>query len=282
MTFGRGRGLIYIGTFEERSMMSERANYPPGVHCWADLATPDLEAAVKFYGDLFGWEVPELPDSAEMGGYRRAKKNGADVAGMMPLMQEGQPTAWSTYVSVEDAEATAAAVREAGGSVVAEPMDVMGLGHMALFTDPTGAFLGIWQPGTFAGAGIVNEPGALSWTELNTRDPEAAKAFYGTVFGWEFEEVEFEGLGSYITIKLDGESIAGMLDMTGRVPDEVPPNWLAYFGVEDADTALETVKSGGGNVAFGPVEVTAGRFAVVSDPFGAVFAVIQAPEEAAA
>jgi predicted enzyme related to lactoylglutathione lyase len=262
--------------------MSERTSYPPGVHCWVDLATPDLEAAAGFYGDLFGWEVPELPNSAEMGGYRRAKKNGADVAGMMPLMQEGQPTAWTSYVSVEDADATTAAVRDAGGSVVAEPMDVMDLGRMALFSDPTGAFFGIWQPGTFAGAAIVNEPGALAWTELNTRDPEAAKAFYGSVFGWEFEDEEFEEMGTYTTVRLGGEAIAGMFDITGRAPDEVPANWLAYFAVEDAEAALETVKGGGGNVAFGPMEIEAGRFAVVADPFGAVFAVIQLPEEAAA
>jgi predicted enzyme related to lactoylglutathione lyase len=258
-------------------MMSERTSYAPGIHSWADLATPDVDAAAGFYGDLFGWEVPELPNSAEMGGYRRAKKDAADVAGMLPLMQEGQPTAWSSYVSVADADATAAAVQEAGGSVYFEPMDVMDLGRMGGFTDPTGAFFGIWQPGTFSGAARVNEPGAIAWTELNTRDPEAAKAFYGAVFGWEFEDKEFEGMGTYTTIKLGGEAIAGMLDMTGRVPDEVPANWLVYFAVEDADAALETVKDGGGNVAFGPVEIEAGRFAVVADSWGAAFAVIQLP-----
>ncbi len=112
-------------------------------------------------------------------------KNGKPVAGMMPLMQEGQPPAWSSYVSVADAEATAARSRRPAARVIAEPMEVLDLGKMAVFADPSGAVFGIWQPGTFIGAELVNEPGALSWNELNTRDPEAAKAFYGAVFGWD-------------------------------------------------------------------------------------------------
>lgn len=263
--------------------MSERTSYAPGTPCWVDLASPDLDAAVEFYGKLFGWEVPEQPNSAELGGYRRAKKGGADVAGMLPLMQEGQPTAWSSYVSVADAAATATAVKENGGSVVVEPMDVMGMGHMAVFTDPTGAFFGIWQPGTFAGAERVNEPGTLAWNELNTRDPEAAKAFYGAVFGWSFEDHDMGEMGTYTEWKLGEDSIGGMMDMGNtQMPAEVPAHWLVYLAVESTDAAVETVKSSGGNVAFGPIDIPAGRFAVAMDPWGAAFAVIQAPEEAAA
>lgn len=261
--------------------MSERTSYAPGTPCWVDLATPDLEAAEKFYGPLLGWEIPELPNSAEMGGYRRAKKSGKDVAGAMPLMQEGQPPAWSTYVAVEDADATAAAVKDAGGSVIAEPMDVMGLGRMAIFADSTGAVFGIWQPGTFAGAELVNEPGALAWNELGTRDPGAAKAFYAAVFGWGFRDNDMGEMGTY-TEWLNGEdSIGGMLDVSGRLPDEIPAHWLVYFAVENTDAAIETVKSSGGNVPFGPVDIPAGRFAVGADPWGAAFAVIQMPDEAA-
>lgn len=227
--------------------------------------------------------MPEQPNSAELGGYRRAKKGGADVAGMLPLMQEGQPTAWSSYVAVADAAATAAAVKENGSSVVVEPMDVMGMGHMAVFTDPTGAFFGIWQPGTFAGAERVNEPGTLAWNELNTRDPEAAKAFYGAVFGWSFEDHDMGGMGTYTEWKLGEDSIGGMIGMGNtQMPAEVPAHWLVYFAVESTDAAVETVKSSGGNVAFGPIDIPAGRFAVATDPLGAAFAVIQTPEEAAA
>lgn len=254
--------------------MSERTSYAPGTPCWVDLATPDLEAAEKFYRPLFGWEIPELPNSAEMGGYRRAKLDGADVAGAMPLMQEGQPPAWSTYVSVDDADATAAAVKDAGGSVIAEPMDVMGLGRMAIFADPEGAFFGIWEPGTFAGAELVNEPGTFSWNELETRDPATAKEFYGRVFGWEFDE-ESMGEKVYNVARVGEGRVAGMADISGRMPDEIPAHWLVYFAVDNTDAAVETVKSSGGSVPFGPIDMSVGRFAMVTDPSGAAFAVVK-------
>lgn len=262
--------------------MSERTSYEPGTPSWVDLGSPDLDAAAEFYAGLFGWQVPAAENVEQTGGYRRATKDGADVAGLMPLMQEGQPTVWSSYVAVADADATAAAVKEAGGTVMAEPMDVMDLGRMAIFADPTGAVFGIWQAGTFPGAGRVNEPGALAWNELGTRDVDAAKAFYGAVFGWGFEDHDMGEMGTYTEWQLDGNAIGGMMDIGGRMPDEIPAHWLVYFAVENTDAAVETVKSSGGDVRFGPIDIPAGRFAVVGDPQGAVFAVIQRPEEAAA
>ncbi len=267
--------------------MSKMTSYVPGTPCWVDLSTADIEASASFYGDLLGWQVPEQPNSAEMGGYRRAQLDG-DVAGVVPLQQEGQPQAWSTYVSVEDAEATAAKVTAAGGSVMFEPMDVMGLGTMAIFGDTGGAAFGVWQPGTFAGAARVNEPGALCWNELGTRDPEGAKAFYGEVFGWTAEEHKMvrneggPGPETYVEFKRDGDgaSIAGMMDIGGMLPDQVPAHWLVYFGVEDADAAAAKVEAAGGQVNFGPVTIPAGRFAVVTEPNApmTVFAVIALPE----
>ncbi|HEX4670437.1 MAG TPA: VOC family protein [Solirubrobacterales bacterium] len=262
--------------------MSERTSYTPGTPCWVELGTPDVDASAAFYGALFGWEIPEQPNSAELGGYRRAKKNGKDIAGVAPLMQEGQPPAWSTYVSVADAEATTAAIREAGGAIHVEPMDVMDLGKMAVYADPTGAHFGIWEPGTFAGAELVNEPGALAWNELGTRDPATAKAFYSAVFGWEIEDHDMGEMGTYTEWKVDGSSVGGMMDVSGRLSDEIPAHWLVYFAVENTDAAVETVKSSGGGVSFGPIDIPAGRFAIVTDPHGAAFAVIQQPDEAAA
>ncbi|HEY7949580.1 MAG TPA: VOC family protein [Solirubrobacterales bacterium] len=255
--------------------MSEKTSYAPGTPCWVDLGSPDLDASIGFYGALFGWEVPENENMEQTGGYRRATKNGVDVAGMMPLMQEGQPPAWSSYVSVADAEATAAAVTDAGGSVIAEPMDVLGLGHMAVFADPAGAVFGIWQPGTFHGAGLVNEPGALSWNELNIRDLEGAKAFYGAVFGWAFEDNDMGEAGSYTTINLGENAVGGILNMDERgVPEQVPAHWQVYFAVEDTDAAVGQVKQSGGSVMVEPIEVPAGRFSILLDPHGASFAVI--------
>lgn len=260
--------------------MSERTSYTPGTPCWVELSgTPDIEASEGFYRELFGWEMPELPNSAELGGYRRAKKGGKDIAGVSPRMEDGQPTVWGTYVSVEDAEATLAKATEAGGEPITQPMDVVGLGTMAVFTDPTGAVCGIWQPGTFAGAELVNEPGAFGWNELGTRDTAKAKEFYGAVFGWGSDEQDMGEMGTYTTWKVGEDMVGGMFDITGVVPDEVPAHWLVYFTIENLDAALEKVKGGGGDVRNGPIEIPIGRFAVVADQFGAVFAVMQPNEE---
>jgi predicted enzyme related to lactoylglutathione lyase len=261
--------------------MNERASYAPGTPSWVDLGTPDIEAAIEFYGGLFGWDVPESENAEQTGGYRQAMLRGKPVAGMMPLMQEGQPPAWSSYISVEDADATMAKVKEAGGSVMVEPMDVMDLGRMAVFADPTGAVLGVWQPGTFVGAEIVNEPGALSWNEVNTRDTAAAKDFYGSVFGWDFEDNDMGEMGTYTTLKLAGEMVGGMFDMVGRgVPEEIPAHWMIYFAVEDTDATVAQAKQAGGSVMVEPMEVPAGRFAILTDPHGASFAVIALSEPA--
>jgi predicted enzyme related to lactoylglutathione lyase len=261
--------------------MSERTSYAPGTPCWVELSgTPDVDASASFYGEVLGWEVPELPNSAELGGYRRAKKDGKDVAGVSPRMQDGQPTVWATYVSVDDAAATMDKVGEAGGQVVAEPMDVMGLGTMAVFSDPTGAVCGIWQPGTFVGAELVNEYGCFGWNELGTRDVESAKGFYGQVFGWGYDDEPSPRVGTYTIWKVGDAMVGGMLDLNALgMPAEVPANWLVYFTVEDADAAVEKVQSGGGSVMNGPIDIPVGRFAVVADQFGAAFAVMQPSEE---
>jgi uncharacterized protein len=260
--------------------MSERTSYEPGVPCWIDLGTPDQDAAAEFYGGLFGWSVEEDENAEQTGGYRVAMLGDKAIGGVMKLMQEGQPPAWSSYVSVADADATVAKAREAGGTVAVEPMDVLDYGRMAFLSDPTGAMIGLWQPGKNIGAGLVNEPGALSWNELETRDPEAAKAFYAAVFDWDFEDHEMPGMGTYTEWKLGDGSIGGMANISGRVPDEVPAHWMVYFAVDDTDAAVEQVKAGGGEVRFGPVDIPAGRFAMVADPFGAAFAVIALSDQA--
>lgn len=260
--------------------MSERTSYEPGTPCWVELGgTPDIEASERYYRDLLGWEIPEQPNSAEMGGYRRAQLNGRDVAGVSPKMQDDQPCFWATYVSVADADETLGKVRDAGGQVIVEPMDVVGLGKMAIFTDPTGAVCGIWEPGTFVGAELVNEDGTFGWNELGTRDVPAAREFYGKVFGWTVEEQEVPGMGTYHIWK-DGEHVrGGMMDITGMAPDEAPANWLVYFTVPDADAAAETTKAAGGQVVNGPIDIPVGRMAVMADPQGAFFAVMAPTDE---
>src|SRR5262245_19090908 len=107
--------------------MPEVTKYPAGTPSWADLGTPDPDGAVSFYSTRLGWEVDD--GAEETGFYRMARKNGKVVAGIAPLMGEGQPTAWTTYISVDDADKTAEAVRENGGQVLMEPMDVMTFGR---------------------------------------------------------------------------------------------------------------------------------------------------------
>ena len=255
--------------------MPEKTDHAAGEPCWVELTTPDLEATERFYDSLFGWSIPATEQSEQFSGYRQAIKGGRPVAGVMPQMEGGPPPAWTTYFAVDDSDAVAGLVAEAGGATIAEPMDVGDLGRMAVFTDPTGAAFGIWQAGSFAGAGVVGEHGAPTWSELGTRDVEAARAFYAKVFDWRFEDREFD-LGAYTTISAGGDPFGGLLDITERVPAEIPAHWLAYFAVDDADAAIARAKEGGGEIPAGPFEISeVGRIAVIKDPGGAFFAIIQ-------
>ncbi|HVF74931.1 MAG TPA: VOC family protein [Acidimicrobiales bacterium] len=248
--------------------------YAPGTPSWVDLASTDLPGSIAFYGALFGWEAAD--QGPEAGGYTIFMKDGKAVAGLGPQFAEGAPPNWATYVSVADVEAAVGLVREAGGTVFVEPMDVLDAGRMAVCADPTGAGFSLWQPGAHIGAELANEPGAFCWNELNTRDSETAAAFYGAVFGWKGKTSE--GGGGYTELQLEGKSIAGMVDITERVPAEVPAHWMTYFGVESCDAAVATVQELGGSLTVGPIDMAGvGRFAVVTDPQGAHFAVFEMP-----
>src|SRR5919112_6110868 len=166
--------------------MPERDGYIPGVPCWVDTSQPDPEKAVDFYGGLFGWEFEDVMPPDAPGKYFSARIRDGAVAAVGSTM-EGAPqmAMWNTYVWVDSADETASKVRDAGGSVVMEPFDVMSAGRMAVFADPEGAVFCVWQPNEHRGARIVNEHGSLNFNDLHTRDPEGAKSFYGSVFGWE-------------------------------------------------------------------------------------------------
>jgi predicted enzyme related to lactoylglutathione lyase len=253
--------------------MPEVSEYAAGTPSWVDLASPDPDASARFYGALFDWDAVDTGPVEETGGYRMLQRGGRNVAGLGPTQAEGQPAMWTTYVSTDDAEAVAAKVRDAGGQVVMEPFDVLGVGRMAVFVDPGGAYFSVWQPQTHRGADIVNEPGALCWNELATRDIDGAKAFYAAVFGWDADTNAY-GETSYSEWKLAGRSIGGMIAMNEQWPADVPPHWMVYFAVEDADAAVARAQELGGKVAVPPTDTPAGRFAVLNDPQGAVFSVI--------
>jgi predicted enzyme related to lactoylglutathione lyase len=254
--------------------MPEVTEYAPGTPSWVDLASPDPDASARFYGGLFGWDAAETGPVEETGGYRMLQRDGRNIAGLGPTQGEGQPAMWTTYVRTGDAEATAAKVREAGGRVMMEPFDVLGAGRMAVFVDPGGAFISVWQPQRHHGADLVNEPGAFCWNELATRDVDAAKRFYGAVFGWDAETNAY-GETSYTEWKLGGRSIGGMIQMNEQWPEDVPPHWMVYFATDDVDAATRRVEELGGKVSVPPTDTPAGRFTVVNDPHGAVFSIIE-------
>jgi predicted enzyme related to lactoylglutathione lyase len=248
-------------------------DFPAGTPSWVDLGSPDVDASIAFYGGLFGWTASD-PGPPEAGGYRFFMQDGKMVAGVGPLMNEGQPPAWLNYVTVTDADASASVARDAGATVWVGPMDVLDVGRMAIISDPTGAALGLWQPRRHKGAELVNEPVSLAWNELNTRDTDAAKPFYAALFGWQAETAQM-GDVEYTTWQLDGKPVGGMLAMGEEFPAQVPAHWLAYFAVQDTDATVERIKAAGGDVMYGPVDIPAGRFAVAGDPHRAVFGVIQ-------
>lgn len=246
--------------------------YPPGTPCWVDLATTDPDAAIGFYGALFGWEAGD-PAPPEMGSYRILSLNGEPVAGLGTVMNEGQPPAWTTYIATADADAAAEAVGQAGGQTLLPPMDVMEEGRLALFSDAAGgAVFGVWQPGNHRGSQVVNQVGGLAWDELDTRDVQGAETFYGSVFGWTTDPIEYEGEVVYLVWKLDGRTIGGILPMGDNFPPEVPPNWVVYFGTESIDATTAQVEQLGGRVLMGKRPMPQGAFAVFADPQGAVFA----------
>jgi predicted enzyme related to lactoylglutathione lyase len=259
--------------------MPEVSEYAPGTPSWVDLASPDPDASARFYGGLFGWDATEPGPIEETGGYRMFERDGRNVAGLGPTQGEGQPAMWTTYVSTDDAEGVAAKVREAGGQVMMEPFDVLGAGRMAVFVDPAGAFISVWQPQTHHGADVVNEPNSFCWNELATRDIDGAKAFYAAAFGWEGETSAY-GDTSYTEWKLGGRTIGGMIAMNDQWPAEVPSHWMVYFAVEDVDAAVGRVEELGGKVSVPPSDTPAGRFAVINDPHGAFFSIITLAQRA--
>jgi predicted enzyme related to lactoylglutathione lyase len=249
----------------------EVEHYEHGRPSWVDIGVPDIAKGAEFYASLFGWNVELGPPEA--GGYSIASLRGKPVAGIGPQMNPGPP-AWTTYVNVDSADDVVAKAKANGGNVFMEPMDVMDAGRMAIFADPVGAVIAIWQPGSHPGAGIINEPGTYSWSELITTDTERSKEFYGAVFGWG-SQTHGEGTPvAYTEWKVGEKSVGGMMLKPPMMPAEVPPHWGVYFSVDGTEAAMDKVKQLGGQVLMGPMDVEPGQLAVCQDPQGAVFNVI--------
>jgi uncharacterized protein len=273
--------------------MPERDGYIPGVPCWIDTSQPDPEAAVGFYSELFGWQFEDVMPPGAEGKYFTARIRGGDVAAVGSI-PEGAPqvATWNTYVWVDSADETAAKVRDAGGTVVMEPFDVMDAGRMAVFADPEGAVFMVWQAKEHRGARIVNEHGSLNFNDLNTRDAEAAKAFYGAVFGWQVLEIPggflgwtLPGYGDYLSrdnpalreqvAEVGGpegfeDVVASIVPIPDNQPD-TPAHWGVTFAVDDADAIATAAAELGGRVLVPPLDAPWVRLTVIADPQGATF-----------
>jgi predicted enzyme related to lactoylglutathione lyase len=276
----------------------ERDGYPPGVPCWVDTGQPDPEAAMSFYGGLFGWEFEDRMPADSPGRYFVAQLRGRDVAAVGSQPEEMPPApVWNTYIWVDSADDATAKVRDAGGKALMEPFDVLDAGRMAVLADPEGAAFCVWQAYQHKGAELVNEPGTWNFSQLNTRDPDAAQAFYGAVFGWEAETADL-GEGDFTTWRLPGygdyleqrdpdlrsrmeadgapegfeDVVASLVPIrSDQSPDDAPAHWSIIFAVDDADAIADRAAKLGGRVLVPPFDAPWVRMAVLSDPQAAVF-----------
>ncbi|MEU7056105.1 VOC family protein [Streptomyces sp. NPDC046197] len=245
-----------------------------GGPCWAELGTTDLEAAQRFYTEVFGWRAEPDPRQ-ELRGYAIAFVGEAAVAGLGPLYRPSQPVAWNVSFAVADAETATNKVTDAGGTVIRGPLEVLDEGRLTVALDPSGAAFQMWQAGQFAGAGLFNAPGSLGWVELATRDIKRARDFYTEVFGWSVNASEW-----YTQWGMHGGEFGGMTRIGDRYPPDMPPHWLPYFAVEDVDATTGVAVTAGARTLLEPSSVADGpRIAVLRDPQGAAFGVYQAGQE---
>jgi uncharacterized protein len=249
-----------------------------GAPCWIDLMTTDPARSTDFYGQLFGWTAEE--PNAEFGGYFNFRKNGVLVAGCMGAMNgapqpgSGPASTWSVYLASADTGKTIDVAIRDGGQVLAPAMEVGDLGVMAILTDSGGAGIGVWQPGLHHGFGVYGEAGTPSWFELHARDYPGAVNFYRDVFGWDTEVVSDTSDFRYTVLRHGEEQLAGIMDAAGMLPESVPARWTVYFGVDDADAALEQVVALGGTVLIEAEDTPYGRLATAADPTGADFRLV--------
>ncbi len=251
--------------------------HDPGSFCWVELGTVDVKGAETFYGELFGWTFEDNCPGGECN-YSTIRLEGLSLAGCYTLCEahraQGVPPHWMGYVAVEDVAGTAARAGEAGGQVLAGPMDVMDMGKMAVIRDPQGAVLSLWQPVKHGGSKVRDVPGAFCWNELIVKDPEAVLAFYKAVAGWDVVKQDMGGFTYYVFVSDD--TMRGGMMALDPAWGEVPPHWAVYFNVTDCDAVVAKAESLGAKVHMRPTDIPGvGRFAVIADPQGAVFSVIK-------
>jgi uncharacterized protein len=258
-------------------VVTRDTRWPAGTPCWVDVSVDDVPKAIAFYQALFGWDI--RVGGPEVGGYSIAHLDDRIVAAVSPKYGPPEaPSAWTTYLATDDVDATAARIKGAGGQLLAEPMDVMSEGRMAVAMDTVGAVFGLWQGGNTTGIGLADVPGTLSWNEHMSRDFHASKAFYQAVFGYEYQDMSAEGF-KYAMLMVDGHEVGGLGEYPEGTPQEMPAAWSVYFAVEDADAAVAKSAELGGTVVQPVRDSPYGRIGVVADNHGAVFSLIKLPAQ---
>lgn len=258
--------------------MARVTEYANGVPSWIDLATTDPDAAQAFYGELFGWTFEANPTGQPGNDYIMCNKGDAAAAGIMKLSEEmaasGMPPVWSSYVTVDDIDATAEKVTAAGGQVMQPPFDVMDSGRMAVFGDPAGAAICAWQAKEHIGAEVINEHGALTWNELVTPDPRNVSDFYEAVFGWKANHAPMEGM-EYTVFMVDGGNENGIAGAMKPPMEGMPSFWGVYFNVDDAHATFAKAVELGATPMMEPMATPGvGTLAAMADPQGAAFAIM--------
>lgn len=254
-------------------MSTRTTKRPAGEPTWFDLATPDLEGAKAFYQQVFGWQYVDT--GPDFGNYNMALAAGRNVAGVGPIFppDSPQPSAWTVYFASEDAAADCERVKTLGGQVLVEPMVIGDSGAMAICIDPTGAAFGFWQANQHIGSAAQNEHGAMTWCEVHTQDITAARDFYTELLNMTASKME--GV-DYYTLQRGDAVLAGLLQMDQNWAG-IPPHWTAYFAVNNTDAAIERAVAAGGNLQVPAVDTPYGRMAVLRDPAGATFSIMQLP-----
>jgi predicted enzyme related to lactoylglutathione lyase len=259
--------------------MADFTSHEPGTFSWVELMTTDAKAGADFYRALFGWDAVEHEMGPD-GVYRIFTMRGRDVAAAADLPQDerrmGVPSHWNLYVAVPSADDAAARAASLGGKVLFGPFDVMNHGRMAVLQDPTGAVFHVWEPKAHIGVKIRNEPGALCWAELTTRDPQKAEPFYTQMFGWTAKHSAPAAVMDYTEFSVNGQPGVGMMAMPENMPPQVPSYWMPYFQVADLDASTGKAESLGASVMVGPNAIPdGGRFVILQDAQKAVFAMYQ-------
>jgi len=259
--------------------MADISAHAPGAFSWPELSTTDQRGGAAFYRALFDWEADEQP-IGPTDTYTMFKMRGREVAAATTLQADqrkmGVPPHWNNYVTVKSADETAARAKALGGNVLAPAFDVMDVGRMAVLQDPTGAVFMIWEPRKQIGARILNEPGALCWTELTTSDPPAAEKFYTALFGWTAKHSAPGAVMQYTEFSVGDTPGIGMMAKPKEMPAHIPSYWMPYFQIANLDASVGKAKGMGGRLVVGPNDISnMGRFAIMTDPQGAIFAIYQ-------